>query len=274
MNDGRQRWLCYLARLGYAARGAVYLLVGGLAVLAAFAGRGQVGNERDALSTLADEPWGLALLGAICVGLLGYAIWRFVQAYYDVDNHGREAKGLAVRAGMVISGVANILLGVWVFTALLSGNGGGGDEGAQRHAWTAWGLQQPGGRWLVGAVGAIVIGVGVIHIIKGYFAKFEKRLTLDYRRWPWARPLCRFGLIARGVVFGIIGWFFVQAALRYEPGRAGGIAEVFRELQDKPWGTLLFGIVALGLMAFGVYSLVEAAYRRIQTPDDMASAPG
>lgn len=270
--NGHQRGLTLLARLGYASRGAVYLLVGGLAVLAAFAGRGQVGDERDALSRLAEQPWGKALLAAICLGLFGYALWRFIQAYYDVDHHGREAKGWAVRIGLVVSGVANILLGVWVFTALLSGNGDSGGDG--KHAWTARALEWPGGPWIVGAVGAIVIGVGVLLVVKGYLAKFEKYLTFDYHRWPWARPLCRFGLIARGVVIGIIGWFFVQAAIDHEPGRAGGIAEVFQELQRQPWGAVLFVVVALGLMAFGVYSLVEAAYRKINPPADMTRAPG
>jgi hypothetical protein len=270
--DGRQRGLCYLARLGYASRGAVYLLVGGLAVLAAFAGRGEAVDERDALSQLASHTGGKALLVAICIGLLGYALWRFIQAYYDVDHHGREAKGWAVRVGLIISGVANALLGVWVFTALLSGNGD--DGGNAKHAWTARALEWPGGPWLVGLVGVVIIGVGVMVVVKGYRAKFEKYLTLDYQRWPWARPLCRFGLIARGVVFGVIGWFFVKAAMNHEAGHVGGIAKVFQELQRQPWGAVLFAVVALGLMAFGVYSLVEATYRRINPPADMTRAPG
>src|SRR4051794_21372389 len=101
--NGQKGWICGLARLGDASRGAVYLVVGGLTVMAAFAGRGEAVNERDALSHLAGFGWGKALLAAICLGLLGYALWRFIQAYYDVDHHGREAKGWAVRIGLIIS---------------------------------------------------------------------------------------------------------------------------------------------------------------------------
>lgn len=261
-----------LAKLGYAARGVVYLIVGGLAVMAAAGTGGETTGTKGALSSLTGEPWGRALLGLLALGLLGYSLWRFVQSYWDTDRHGRDGKGLAIRAGLMVSAVTHVVLAVWAATAALaSGRSGGGDDGAAK--WVSWLSGKPGGWILVGLIGLAVIGAGVAHIAKGYRYKFEKYLDLDYKRWPWAQPLCRFGLIMRGIVFLILGSFFVKAALDAQADEARGLGGVLEWIGEQPWGWVLLGIVALGLIAFGLYSLIQAVYRRIDPPSDLTVAP-
>ena len=168
--------VAWLARSGYAARGVVYLVVGGLAVLAALGG-GQTTDSKGALRTILQQPFGEALLALVALGLVGYAIWRLVQATTDPDGHGADAKGLAIRGGLLVSAITHSLL-AWFALSLIFGWGSsvGGDGGARD--WTAWLLQQPFGRWLVGLIGVAVIGAGLAHMIKGYRADFTKYLEM------------------------------------------------------------------------------------------------
>jgi Domain of Unknown Function (DUF1206) len=260
------RGVTMLARSGYAARGVVYLIVGYFAVLAAFGSGGGTTDTKGALTSLLGEPYGQVLLGIIAVGLFGYALWRLIQSLGDTDGHGTDAKGLAVRGGMIVSAMANTLLAIFALS-LIAGwgtGGGGGDSGTQN--WTAWLLQQPLGRWLVGLVGLAVIGAGIAHIVKGWQSRFEKYLRMDRDKLDKARPICRFGLIARGVVFLIIGGFLIVAAWEFSSAEARGLQGALETLQQQAYGWLLLGIVALGLVAFGVYSIVEAIWREIDHP--------
>ncbi len=255
--------LAWLARSGYGARGVVYVIVGWLAVLAAL-GTGAATDSKGALVTILQQPFGEVLLGLVAFGLLGYAVWRLVQAWLDTDRHGSDAKGLAVRSGLAVSAVTHLLLALFAVSLIFGWDAGGGGDGARD--WTAWLLQQPFGRWLVGLIGAAVIGAGLAHMIKGWRAHFEKYLQMDRELLDKASPVCRFGLIARGVVFLIIGGFLVIAAWRFSSGEVVGLKGALETLQQQPYGWILLGIVALGLFAFGIYSLIEARYRRIDAP--------
>ncbi len=256
--------LIYFARSGYAARGAVYLLVGGLATLAVFGPGGQTEGSRGALQWVLGVPLGDVLLAAIAFGLLGYATWRSIQAIKDPDGHGKDAKGIVIRASMLVSAVTHTLLAVFAASLIFTfespsgGNGGGGNQGV-----ADWLMAQPFGRWLVGAAGLILIGVGLALFVKGWKAKFEKYFDMPADTQTWAYPLCRFGLAMRGLVFAIVGGFYLLAAYRVNPQQAGGIAEVFSEIREQPFGPWLLAFVATGLFAFGVYSVLEAIYRRV-----------
>lgn len=153
-----EKALALFARVGYAARGIVYLLVGGLAALAAFSQGGQTTGSKGALTRLLSAPMGEVLLGALALGLTGYALWRCIQAITDTDHHGNGPKGLVIRASLAVSAVTHILLAVFAVRLIvtLSGSGskGGGSEGA-----AGWLMSQPFGRWLVGAVGLIRVRV-------------------------------------------------------------------------------------------------------------------
>jgi hypothetical protein len=248
------------ARVGYAARGVVYLFVGGLAVNAAVGGGGKTTGSKGAMVTMLQQPFGRFLLGGIALGLVGYSIWRFIQAIRDVDHHGTDAKGLAIRGGLLTSAVIHLGLAVYA-AALLSGNGGSGD-GQSSQTLTAHLMAQPFGRWLVGLAGVAVIGAGVAQIIKGWRAGYEKHMDLGEAR-QWVAPVCRFGLVARGVVFVMSGFFLVVAAVRFDPQKARGLQGALESLQGQVYGPILLGVVALGLVAFGIYSILEMRYRRI-----------
>lgn len=265
---GSNEEFAWLARSGYAARGVVYLIVGGLAVLVAFGEGGRTTDTKDALMTVLGQPFGDVLLGLVALGLIGYAFWRTVQAITDTDNHGTDTKGLAIRGGLLVSAITHTLLALFALSLIFgwgSSVGGGGDSGTQH--WTAWLLQQPFGRWLVGLIGVAVIGAGIAHMIKGYQAKFEKYLQMAPATIDTVSPICRFGLIARGVVFLIIGGFFIVAAVQFSSAEARGLQGALQTVQQLPYGWMLLGIVALGLVAFGIYSLIEAWYRRIDAPE-------
>jgi len=263
-----------LARMGYASRGVIYVVVGALAALAAWsggeAGGGQATDSKGALLELLQAPFGKLLLALIAVGLLCYAAWRAAQAGLDADHHGTDAKGLAVRAGLGISAIVHVGLAVFALSLITGWGSGGqssGDESSRE--WTAWLMSQPFGRWLVAAVGLAIIGAGFAHLVKAWKASFVSRFDMNADERRVIVPISRFGLTARGVVFFIIGGFFLLAAIQQDPNEARGLSGALQALQDQPYGWLLLGVVAVGLAMFGAYSLIEARYRRIQVPHEL-----
>lgn len=256
----------FVAHAGYAARGVIYIVVGGLAALAAFGPGGATTDSRGALGELLGAPFGKSMLAAMALGLLCYATWRALQAIMDVDGHGTDAKGLAIRGGLAVSAITHIGLAFLAASLLFgwaarSSSGGSGDESSQE--WTAWLLSQPFGRWLVAGVSIVIAGVGVAHFFKAWKAGFEKYFCMSERERAVISPICRFGLAARGVVFLIIGGFLMVAAIQHDSSEARGLSGVLQALQQQSFGNLLLAILALGLLAFAAYSLIEARYRKI-----------
>lgn len=256
--------IVFLARMGYAARGIVYLLVGGLAALAIVGPKGQTDGSRGALQWVLGAPLGDVLLGVIAVGLLGYAMWRSIQAVKDPDHHGTDAKGVAIRASLLVSAVTHIVLAFFAANLIFT-FGGSSEEGGGSQGVANWLMSQPFGRWLVGGVGLVLTAAGLAHGVKGWQTKFDRYFEMPTRTQAWAYPLCRFGLSVRGLVFVITGSFFLIAAYKVDPNKAGGMAEVFTTLREQPFGLWLLAFVAIGLFAFGAYSLLEAIYRRVNT---------
>jgi hypothetical protein len=258
----RNPWITRLGRLGYVARGSVYLVVGLLAALAAIGWGGAVTDSQGALTTILAQPLGGVLLALVALGLFGYALWRAIQCFADTEGKGGEAKGLAVRFGYLVSGVIYGALGLSAIQ-LLRGVGGGGDDA---QAWTARLMEQPAGRWLVALVGAIIVGVGLYQLYKGISKRFCEELRtgeMSEVERRWAERLGLFGHVAHGVVLGIVGGFVLLAALRYDPSEARGIEGALAALLNRPFGPWLLGAVALGLVAYGVYNMFEARYRQM-----------
>jgi hypothetical protein len=257
-------WVERLARLGYLAKGIVYAIVGVLAVQAAFGAGGQTTDTKGALGAIAAQPFGKFLLALLTVGLIGYVVWRFVQAVQDPEHKGDDAKGWATRLGYAVSGLIYASL---AFTAigLIRGSGGGGGGNSEQD-WTARLLAQPFGQWLVGLVGAFVIGLGFYQLYQAYKAKFRKQMKLQEMsptEETWATRIGRFGLGARGVVFCIIGFFLLQAARQSDASQVRGLDGALQSLAQQPYGPWLLGIVALGLVAYGIHMAVQARYIRI-----------
>lgn len=256
-----------LARAGYAAKGIVYALVGGLALLEAVGSRGETTGSEGALRTLMDKPYGLALLAVIAIGLAGYALWCFVRAIVDPENDGSDAKGLAKRAFQFGKGVVHVALVVAV-VGMIRGTGGGGDQESGVEQWTATLISFPLGIWLVGAAGVGVIAYGARQLYKAWTTDLDDQLALGQMgptAHRWTLRFSRFGMAARGVVFGIMGTFLVIAAFRSDPSEAKGVGGALSALQQQPYGPVLLGVVALGFIAYGAYELIRARYRRIET---------
>lgn len=256
-------WVGKLARFGYVAKGAVYVIVGVLAVMTAVGAGGSIESSSGAIETIAQQPFGRILVGLTALGLIGYVIWRFVQAIMDSENKGTDTKAIVARIGFVVSGITYASLAFLAGRMALGGGGSGGDSSKQ--ALTAKLMSQPFGRWLVGAVGLIVIGVGLYHFYQAYKAKFMQEyesgeMSMTERRW--AKRLGQFGLSARGVTFGIIGGFFIVAAMQADPNAAKGLSGALSTLARQPYGPWLLGVVALGLVAYGVYCFSRARYRQ------------
>ena len=258
-------WIVRLARVGYAAKAVVYFTVGALAAQAAFGAGGATTDQRGALRTLLGQPMGRALLWVIALGLFGYAVWGVIAAMSDAERRGSDGKGLALRIGMAVRALAYGALGVTA-VRLAAGSGGGGGQRTQD--WTARLMAMPMGRTLVLAAGAGVIGYGLYQLYRSYKAKLSKELDLS-RLSPdaaeWVVRSARFGMAARGVVFGIIGAFLILAAYHYRATEARGLEGALETLRRQPLGQWLLAAVALGLVAYGVFQFVKARYRRIET---------
>jgi hypothetical protein len=255
-----------LARLGYAARGVVNLLIGLLALFAAFGRGGGATGSKGALQTLLFQPLGSVLLAVVALGLFGFALWRAFQSLLDADRLGRTPRAIVVRLGQMVSALAYAGLGVFAMSLLFGWGTGGGEEQSARD-WTRWLLAQPFGRWLVGAIGLAIIGAGLGMAHKAWSGSFVLHLACDRATATWVMPLGRLGYAARGVVFLVIGGFLVLAAYHTNPSEAHGLGGALLALQEQPFGRALFGLVAFGLAAFGTFEFAEARYRRIDTPD-------
>lgn len=258
-------WVERLARLGYTAKGIVYAIIGVLAVQAALGTGGKTTDQKGALGEIATQPFGKFLLALMALGLIGYVIWRFVEAVQDPEHKGNDAKGLATRLGAAMSGIIYASL---AFSAirLAMGSGASSSNSNSTQDWTARLMSQPFGQWLVGLGGALIIGLGFYQFYKAYKAKFRKHLKLQEMsptEETWATRLGRFGEGARGVVFVITGFFLLEAARQSDPNQARGLDGALQSLAQQPYGPWLLGIVALGLVAYGIHMGVQARYRRI-----------
>ncbi|MEM8530952.1 MAG: DUF1206 domain-containing protein [Chloroflexota bacterium] len=256
-------WTEGLARAGYAAKGIVYVVIGVLATLAAFGPGGETTDSQGALQTIASQPFGKILLGIVGVGLVGYVLWRVVEGVADPNDKGSDPKGLLQRLGYIISGLAYTGLAFTAFSIVL---GSGSGNSNSRQDWTARLLEQPFGPWLVGLVGCAIIGVGLWQFYDAYKADFREKLDsskMSQAEKEWVTRIGRIGRTARGITFGIIGGFFIQAAVQYDPNEAKGLSGALSTLAQQPFGPWLLGAVAIGLTAYGIFMLSRARYEQI-----------
>jgi hypothetical protein len=248
-------------RVGYAAKGVVYLTVGVLAARAA-AGWGRVPDTGGALRTVERQPLGDTATTVVGLGLVAYAAWRVVQALLDVDHKGDDLKGLATRAGFLGSGLGYLGLAATALGLTASSR----SSSATARLWTGHALADPAGPWLVGAVGLGVLAAAAWQFYKAYSLRFEKRLRTESMSASgrlWLRRVGRLGLVARGVTFGIIGWFLLRAAFYFNPREARGLDGALRVVRQQDYGPWLLGLVGVGLAAYGVFALLTARYRQV-----------
>jgi hypothetical protein len=252
-----------LGRSGLVARGATYILVGYLALQIAFGHTKREADRSGALHTVAASSGGVVLLSLLLIGFVGMALWRFSEAAYG--GTGRSGRSAGHR--LVSLGKGAFYAAVAVSTlALIRGHGGPKSTNAQSKDWTARALHHSGGRLAVIAVGLVAIGVGLWWVKRGLTRDFRKKLMLGRMNHTERRGVETVGVVgnaARGVVFAAAGVFLVTAAVRYDPQEARGIDATLRSFAHTPAGPWLLAAVAVGLVAFGLYSFAEARWRRI-----------
>lgn len=246
-------WVPPLARLGYAAKGVVYLLVGAIAFQAATAA-GSPEGARGALRSLADESGGRLVLAAIAIGLFAHVLWRLVQAVRDPEHRGHDTRRIGMRLFFALGAAiyGSLAVAAWQLAQ-------GRPDGSGEASWIPRLFELPAGRWLVVAAGVAVVGYGVHQVLKAAKGDVMRRLARQDHR---LRMLGRFGVGARGLVLLPVGGFIVQAGRTYDASAAGGTEAALRML-DR--GSLL-AVVGLGLLAYGLFQLAKAAYRRIDAP--------
>ena len=256
----------WLMRAGYGARGAVYLLVGAIAVFAAVNG-GEAEGSTGALNFLVQQPFGQTMLAFVAVGLFAYTAWRFADAFMDLENEGDDAEGRFSRAGQFMSGVTHAFLGVSAVLILIKGAQTDDAGRTTTENWTAAIMSEPFGRWVVGIAGLVTISVGVYLFIKAWRAQYKE----DIRNTPTTEklaPVIRFGLVAHGIVLLLIGGLIGYAAWTTDPDQAAGLGEALRIMEQQTHGRVLLGVIGAGLAAFAAYCGVRAVYGIVPRASD------
>lgn len=263
-------WADRLARLGFCARGLVYAIVGVIAMQIALGsgrGAGEDASKDGALREIAERPLGRPLLVVLAVGLGGYAAWRASEAIWgkrdEEDEHKRTAKRMGSAAKAVLY-AAFLASTVQFITGGASQGGGGGDE--QEETLTARVFELPGGRLIVGGVGLAIIAGGIYVGYRGLAQKFDKRLDSSEMGPTTGRlvdVLGTVGLAARGLVFGVVGFLLVRAAIDYDAEQATGVDGTLKLIARQTYGQVLLTVTAIGIIAYGLYSFAEARYREL-----------
>lgn len=259
-------WIRVLARFGYATKGLVYIVLGILAVQAAFNIGGETTGSEGALQAIAAQPFGRGLLFFVGIGLMGYILWRLVQAIRDPEHESKDWSDVVRRLSYAFSGLVYSGLALSAFRLALGMLQSSDADSNSAEAIAAKLLLQPMGRWLVGTVGAFVIGLSFYYFYRAFKAKFRGRLQLNEMH-PDAKNslirLCQFGIAARGFVFSLIGGFLIQSAISADSSQAGSTEEALEAIEYSPFGRWTLTVVAFGFIAYGLYMVIQARYRKI-----------
>ena len=258
-------WKEPIGRLGLVAQGVVAAIVGFLAIRTAMGEKDEAATSQGAVAWVAQQPFGKFLLVALTIGLFALAVWRLLCVLMGDPVEGSAPKDRVKYAalGVVYTALAITTLVITVDNWTGSGDAAGdtqsGDEGSQKAASTLF--DWPAGRWMVGILGAAVIGYAAYSFHKQVIMKeFAKRL--DARESSWVVRLGLMGYTAKSLVLGVIGYFFIQAAIAFESRTAKGPSGALIELSNEDWGKAVLWVIAVGLFAFGIYCIAEANYRK------------
>lgn len=252
------------ARLGYAARGAVYVSIGAIALMAATGLAPRAAGAVDALEAWGQWPPGVVLLWITGVGLYSFAGWRALQAVFDADRLGKTPAALAARAGKAVSGLIYGGLAVSVFGLLDAMEDlRETDDQAKTQAAVQEALTMPMGDLLVVGVGAIVIAAGAANVVRAFGGHFTESLECEGEAAGWTGTLARAGYAARGVAMGAAGLVTLLAGWHARASEARGLGGALDLLKNQPMGPAILAVIALGLIAFGAFGFLKAGLRRI-----------
>lgn len=255
-----------MSRAGYAAKCALYGVLGYIAFDAAFSSQQSPGTT-DAIREIGSGTLGTAMLWLLTLGLVCYGLFRLMQAALDLNHDGKDAKGIAKRTGQALSGLVH--LGLAFFAGRLAAGAGGGSS-SSKDSMTAQLMSETWGQWLLVAIGIGVIIAGLAQFGRAVKASFMKLIDATGKTRDAVRKAGRVGFVARGIVFCIIGGLVCAAVWQQDAEQAsGGIGKALGVLKDQPFGPWLLAGVALGLICYSVYCGAVAIHRSksMQTED-------
>jgi formate hydrogenlyase subunit 3/multisubunit Na+/H+ antiporter MnhD subunit len=256
-------WVEGLARFGIVAQGVSFMLVGALAVKLALGEGGKATDRHGALRTLAQDGFGRLAVIALAIGFGAYALWRLAQVFlgHDVEEPGAREKMSKRLTSLGKAALYGILCAVAV-SILIGEKGNGNEEEDATKGILGW----PGGRWIVAAIAVAIAAAALWNFyraVSGQYKDSLKKEEMSAAALRWTTRIAFAGLMARAVVFGIVSWFFFNAAADYNANKARGLDGALRKLTDAPYGKWLLGIVAAGLFAYGLFCLIQAKYREV-----------
>lgn len=260
----------WAARVGYGARGFVYLSVGAIALLSAMDRVGDAVGSRGAAAWLADQPYGRIWLILLGLGLWAFVVWRILQSVFDADREGTGRKALLARAGQGLSALFYGILAASVFEFLdeVEANPAARDV-AENQEKAATLLSLPFGALALLGVGLVILAFGVGNIIRGARSDFGAALSCSAKVCRRVVPIARAGYIARGVALLPLAVFVSLAGLHSSPAEVTSFGAGLDALERQPGGSWVLAATAVGLMAFGAFAVVEARWRRIRPPRDL-----
>lgn len=250
----------WVATAGLAARAIVYLLMGWLVLLVATGDNAEV-DQRGVLIEVARHPMGSAVVIALAVGFMAYALWRLSEVFFGLvgEPDGVLGRGSSLVRAVSYAVLASVAISVWT--------GARGSQSEQQEQMAAGLMATTWGRIAVGLAGAVFVGIGAYMAYEGVTRAFMRSFpSLSGHRRRLVSWLGMVGSTARGVVFAVTGALVVVAAWQVDPEKAGGLDDGVRYLLGLPLGHVLVGAVGVGLVVFGIYGIAESAWRRV--PDE------
>jgi len=254
-----------LTRLGYAVKGFLYMAIGIISIASALGKSNTPADQLGAIVEFSKLPYAGPILWIILLGLVSYSLWGVIRAVLDPFHKGTDTEGWLARGGYLVSAATYASFVFPTYQLIVGARQGAGGNATVKLVSQI--MNMPMGRWLVAALGVAAAAAGFYQMYMAIKMDFDKRfktyaLTADQRRM--AIQIGRFGTFARGVVFAIVGFFITLAAVQANPGHARGFDGALDYLAKQPYGLWLLGFVSMGLIAFGMYSLMSAAWFRLK----------
>ncbi|MGD6959404.1 DUF1206 domain-containing protein [Rossellomorea aquimaris] len=256
-------WIRGFARIGFISRGIVYMLIGALAIMAALGIGGSTSDSSGAFSAVASKPFGEVILWILGLGLIGIVLWHLIQVVKDPEHGKNDGKSMFRRLANLITGIAYGSLTYNAFAIAMHAKSSGSGS---KQTLSAKLLSQPFGQWVVGIVGLIIIGYALYEIHNAYTEKYTnkfKRHEMSEKEWELGRKTGKLGLYSRGIVFLLIGYFFIQTAITADPDKTQGLDGALSKIAQQPYGQWLLGIVAAGLVLYGAFQILTGKNRHM-----------
>ena len=262
-NIHQEKWVEKFSRFGIFSKGIVYCVLGLLAFLAAIGSRKGDASKEGTFKVILEQPFGKILLAIVAIGLVGYVVWRLIQAIKDTENKGADAKGMIARVGFALSAIMYAGF-AYLAADLVLGNSNGSSGGGNKEM-TQKLLEHSYGQIILGIIALIVIGQAINQIYKAYTGKYKKKIRqekMSAKESDVFSKVGKVGYTARGIVLAIIGYFILRAALESNSNEVKDTEGAFGFINNS-FGPIVLGIVALGLIGYGVFMFFMAKYREI-----------